>query len=83
MAVGYDNNGNLTSDNGAIYQYDDENRLRSTSGTGISASTLKYNPLGRLYETAIAGVVTRFLYDGDALVAEYNSAGTLTRRYVW
>jgi RHS repeat-associated protein len=25
---------------------------------------------------------TRFLYDGDALVGEYNSAGTLTNRYV-
>ena len=26
--------------------------------------------------------MTRFLYDGDALVAEYNGAGALTRRYV-
>jgi hypothetical protein len=25
---------------------------------------------------------TRFLYDGDALVAEYNSAGAMTDRYV-
>ena len=79
--ISYDNNGNLTNDNGALYQYDDENRLRSTSGT-LPASTLKYDPLGRLYEVTITGVVTRFLYDGDALVAEYNSAGTLTRRYV-
>jgi RHS repeat-associated protein len=29
-----------------------------------------------------AAGTTRFLYDGDALVAEYNSAGTLTARYV-
>jgi RHS repeat-associated protein len=26
--------------------------------------------------------MTQFLYDGDALVAEYNGAGTLTKRYV-
>ena len=81
--VQYDNNGNLTNDNGAIYQYDDENRLRSTSGTGIAPSTLRYDPLGRLYEIVINGsAVTRFLYDGDALVAEYNGVGTMTRRYV-
>ena len=81
-AVSYNNNSNLTNDNGAIYQYDDENRLRSTSGTGIATSTLKYDPLGRLYEISINGAVTQFQYDGDALVAEYNSAGALTRRYV-
>ena len=28
------------------------------------------------------GTVTRFLYDGDALVGEYNAAGEMTRRYV-
>ncbi|ACE84465.1 RHS repeat-associated core domain-containing protein [Cellvibrio japonicus] len=82
FAVSYDSNGNLTNDNGILYQYDDENRLRSTSGTGIAASTLKYDPLGRLYETTVAGIVTRFLYDGDALAAEYNSTGTMIRRYV-
>lgn len=38
--------------------------------------------LGCSYETTIAGVVTRLLYDGDTLVAEYNGADTLIRRYV-
>ena len=28
------------------------------------------------------GSTTRFLYDGDALVAEYDGAGTMLRRYV-
>jgi len=38
---------------------------------------------GLLYQlTAANGTVTRFLYDGDALVAEYDSAGAMTRRYV-
>ncbi len=38
---------------------------------------------GRLYEVygSVTGT-TRFLYDGDDLVAEYNSSGTLKRRYV-
>lgn len=84
--VFYDTNGNLTNDNGTLYSYDDENRLRGTSGISIAASTLKYDPLGRLYETniTVSGVTTKttFLYDGDALVAEYNAANALTKRYV-
>ncbi len=43
------------------------------------------NPLGRLWEvdgTAGGGLVTRFLYDGDALVAEYDDIGNLNHRYV-
>ncbi|MBK8187846.1 MAG: hypothetical protein IPK77_11735 [Cellvibrio sp.] len=78
----YDANGNLTNDNGTLYSYDDENRLRGTSGMSIAASTLKYDPLGRLYETTINGIKTTFLYDGDALVAEYNASNSLIKRYV-
>jgi len=76
---GYDWNGNLTSDGGRTYVYDVENRLVSAS-TGV---TLSYDPLGRLYQVAVSGgATTRFLYDGDALVAEYDGAGTMIRRYV-
>ncbi|HEY8605474.1 hypothetical protein, partial [Tsuneonella suprasediminis] len=78
----YDANGNLTSDGSNTYVYDVENRLVSRSGGGTSA-TLRYDPLGRLYEVSgSASEITRFLYDGDALVGEYNSAGALLRRYV-
>jgi RHS repeat-associated protein len=81
-SLGYDANGNLTNDNGTLYTYDDENRLRSTSGLNIAASTLKYDPLGRLYEITINGTKTTFLYDGDALVAEYNASNQMTNRYL-
>ena len=75
----YDANGNLTTDGNNTYTYDIENRLVSMNGV----LTLTYDPLGRLYQTAggTSGT-TRYLYDGDALVAEYNAAGTLLRRYV-
>lgn len=76
----YDANGNLTSDGSTTYVYDVENRLVSASGT--KNSTLRYDSLGRLYETVGDGATTRFLYDGDELVAEYNGTGTLLRRYV-
>jgi RHS repeat-associated protein len=80
QSISHDNNGNLTSDGALNYVYDNENRLISI--TGDHTASFDYDPLGRLYETTINGVITQFLYDGDALVAEYNSNGTLTKRYV-
>ena len=76
----HDPNGNLTSEvapDGTIdYVYDVENRLVQASGAMSAA--LRYDPLGRLYEVGS----TTFLYDGDALVAEYNGTGALAERYV-
>lgn len=76
----YDANGNLTSDGSATFLYDIENRLVSAGGS--RSATLRYDPLGRLYESAGPSGTVRFLYDGDALVGEYNAGGTLLRRYV-
>ena len=97
----YDANGNLTADTSKVYKYDIENRLTEmrvrTAGDSNCASlgyagtlqaSLRYDPLGRLYETTdnVTSAVTRFLYDGDDLVAEYSGAlkggGTLLRRFV-
>lgn len=78
-AFAYDANGNLNSDGSTTYVYDIENRLVSASGA--TNATLRYDPLGRLYETVGGGNTTRLLYDGDELIAEYNTAGTLLRRY--
>jgi RHS repeat-associated protein len=88
-AFTYDANGNLITSPGPIanevltYAYDIENRLVGRTSNGASpTASLSYDPLGRLFEVSSAGgPATRFLYDGDALVAEY-VAGTLTRRHV-
>jgi RHS repeat-associated protein len=48
---------------------------------GARSASLRYDPLGRLYEVSGASGTTRFLYDGDALIGEYNLAGTMTDRY--
>jgi RHS repeat-associated protein len=75
----YDANGNLTSDGSNSYVYDAENRLVSRSG-GIA---LAYDPNGRLFQTSGSSAgTTQFLYDGDELIGEYNSAGSMTERYV-
>jgi RHS repeat-associated protein len=77
-SMAYDANGNLVASGSASYGYDIENRLISAPGN----VSLSYDPLGRLFQVAIGGSVTgTFLYDGDALVAEYAPNGTLTRRY--
>lgn len=82
-AVGYDTNANLTSDAASTFTYDMENRLVAMTSP---AGGLKYDPLGRLVEyTAPPALPVQFLYDGDALVAEYSvngSSATQTRRYV-
>jgi RHS repeat-associated protein len=78
---GYDANGNLISGSSSSFVYDVENRLVSASGEKNAA--LVYDPLGRLFQTSgvAGGPVTQFLYDGDALAAEYDGSGALTRRY--
>jgi RHS repeat-associated protein len=78
-ALSYDANGNLTGDGGTTYVYDAENRLVSASG-GRTA-TLSYDPLGRLWQVSAPSGTTRFLYDGDRLIQEYDVAGTLLRFY--
>ena len=75
----YDANGNLTGDGTNSYTYDVENRLISRN-SGLS---LSYDPNGRLWQTSGgASGTTRFLYDGDDLVAEYDGSGSMLRRYV-
>lgn len=79
-SLAYDANGNLAADGATSYAYDVENRL--ISGTGTQNTTLSYDPMGRLYQVTTGTQTTRFVYDGDALVAEYDDAGALLRRYV-
>ena len=88
---GYDANGNLTMSKGwkadgspvtTAYRYDSENRLvAATSADGGYNAALRYDPAGRLLEVT-GGLGTQFLYDGDQLVAEYDTGGALLRRYV-
>lgn len=80
-AFTHDGRGNLTSDGHSSYGYDVENRL--TSVTGANALALSYDPLERLCQlSGGVTVTTQFLHDGDALVAEYSSSGTLLRCHV-
>jgi RHS repeat-associated protein len=81
-AYTYDANGNLTSDGVSTYGYDVENRLTTVTKGGVSV-TLSYDPLGRLSKVAGSAISDRtFLYDGDAMVAEYSSGGAMQQRWL-
>ncbi|MEP1833876.1 MAG: hypothetical protein ABJL57_09400 [Hyphomonas sp.] len=54
---------------------------------GALDAKLHFDPLGRLYRiegynSGVSQGAVRMLYDGDAMAAEYNGAGTMLRRYV-
>ncbi len=81
-AQSYDTNGNLTGDGTWTYAYDLDNRLKTASKTGLSA-TLAYDAEGRLRQTAIGSTTINLLNDAERLVAEYDAAGTtVLRKYV-
>ncbi len=79
--IGYDLNGNLTSDGAFAFAYDPENRLMRAAKTGTSA-TYAYDPLGRRTTKTVNGTATYFLVSGDDEIAEYDGSGNLLRRYV-
>jgi RHS repeat-associated protein len=69
----YDANGNLTSDGTNTFAYDAENHMTSATVGGV-ASTLSYDPLGRLWRVANATTDNRYVYDGGDMVAVYNGS---------
>ena len=60
----------------------------NTSGyTGAIEAQMEYDPMGRLYEvtgynSGTLQSTTQMLYDGDALVAEYDANGTMLARHL-
>jgi RHS repeat-associated protein len=79
--LAYDSNGNLVSTGGTNFIYDAENRL--ISATGTAAAQLVYDPLGRLSAVVSPSGTRQLLYDGDALIAEYDGSGAMLDRYVY
>lgn len=82
----YDLNGNLLSWGPSAtrhtYTYDSENRLRTASVAGGSSTTYDYDALGRRLSKVVGSTATYYLLDGDEEIAEYNSSGTVLRRYI-
>lgn len=96
VAVGYDESGNLeTDENGLSYLYDFEDRLvmvyLDTNADGEYSvgdqwrMSREYDALGRLirmFDDGSLSSQTTLYYDGDQVLAEYDNTGTLARYYV-
>lgn len=76
-ALTYDARGNVTGIGSSAYSYTSENLLKTAPG-----ATLSYDPAMRLYEVVGTSTTTRFAYDGQDMIAEYNGSNALQRRYV-
>lgn len=76
----YDPKGNLTSAGGNTYSFAAENDI-ATQVIGSSTWRFYYDPLHRMVGSQQAG--NQLDYDGNEIVAEYNTSGTLLRRYVF
>jgi RHS repeat-associated protein len=89
----YDANGNQTEKQrkatGARtqYTYDAENRLvqvqelPSGGGPATKTATYRYDALGRRIEKNVDGVLTRFVYDQEDILLEFDAANTMVARY--
>src|SRR5579875_1910837 len=62
---------------GGVYGYNNHNWL-----TGSTGASLVYDALGRLSSLTANGTTTSFVYDGSALIGEYDANGNSLRRYV-
>ena len=78
----YDANKNLTGDGVWTFTYDTEKHLLTANKTGVSASYL-YDPIQRQTQKTVGTTKTRFIYDGNQLIADYNgTSGALLNRYI-
>lgn len=77
MVLGYDKNGDASTNAAASqsYTFDARHRLVQiqNSGTGATLATFAYDPLGRRTSKTVGGNTTSFLYDGVDAVQETQS----------
>jgi len=78
----YDDNGNLTGDGTDSYTYDAENRLITANASALSI-TYSYDPSGRRISKTVGDETTYYIYDGDQVICEYDSAGNLRKKFLY
>ncbi len=82
----YDNNGNMTQKTNrttgeiTTLTYDTQNRLVQVTNPGTTAS-YKYDPFSRRIEKNVNGIITKYLYDGEDIVIEYDGNGNMIAKY--
>ncbi len=81
----YDNNGNLIDDGIYLYQYGVENRLLSVKlkVDNSSVADYHYDYQGKRIEKIVDSSITRYVYDGGHVLAEYDDSNNLIRKYIY
>jgi RHS repeat-associated protein len=86
----YDDNGNLIKNwaRGHKYIYDCENRLTDVNDndTGNPVASYSYDYLNRRVKKTVYGspdVITKYCYDGDQVIAEYDGSDNLLRKFIY
>jgi RHS repeat-associated protein len=80
----FDADGNTYSENTRVYTYNENQRLIKVTDGGITTGQYMYNANGQRVKKVASGVATYFLYGpGGRLIAESNSAGTITTEYIY
>ena len=83
----YDNDGNLLQKTNLInnevtaYIWDSQNQLIGITHPDSTSTSYKYDGLGRRIEKNVNGLITRYIYDGEDIVLEYNGSNILQARY--
>jgi YD repeat-containing protein len=84
----YDENGNLikkvekATGEVTTYTYDAENQLISVISEQGSVISYKYDGLGRRIEKNVDGKITRYVYDNEDIILEYDGEGNLIAKYI-
>ena len=83
----YDNNGNLirktdkATNETTDYIYNAENELIRVDLPGGGVAQYSYDGLGRRIEKNVDGVVTRYVYDSEDILLEFDGTNTQIARY--
>ncbi len=83
----YDNNGNLvqktdkSTNETTDYIYDAENRLIRINLPGGNVAQYRYDGLGRRIEKDVDGSITRYVYDNEDILLEFDGNNSQIARY--
>jgi YD repeat-containing protein len=84
-AYTYDNNGNMITKTDAsgttTYTYNSDNQLVRIDLSGGGFAEYVYDALGRRIEKNVNGTITRYVYDGEDILFEYDGLNTIIARY--
>jgi len=83
-AYTFDNNGNTTAEAARTFTYNDNQRLIRVIDAGVTKGEYTYNGNGQRVKKLANSITTVFHYNQEGqVIAESNSAGTITAEYVY